>query len=309
MFEPSFTPDAARDNQAPDYRCEPPPCVRSCENVFSRVHVSYLIRGGTSVTWTLVRTFADPQPWTFQLETGRTGNMNADDWTAVGAPVVDTCYAVDTVRRSYGAGLQDTHYRIRLTTANGIYYSLPTAKEGVLNSRDWRLAGDILRRERLRSRYAASDGFLLKRRITGQDCTRCLDPQTRDVMDAYCPVCRGTGKVCGYYMPIPCVWADIEPLQQQRQLDDQLTAGTERTSLTRARMSMFPIVEEQDVWVNRKTDDRYLVASVSVAAAFRTVPLIANVMLRLVPFTDVIYDIEIPNQLMTPSPTHWAAEE
>ena len=271
------------------------------------MHVSYLIRGGTRVLWTVDRTFSDPQPWTFQLEVGRTGAASSDDWIAVGDPVVDTCYAVDTVQRNYNVGMQDTHYRVRLTTSQGTYYSLPTAKEGVLPSRDWRLARRILRGERVRAKYTAAEGFLLKRRTTGQDCTLCLDPQTNAVTDVYCPVCRGTGKVCGYYQPMPCVWADLAPMQQQRQMDDQATAGTVRTSVTTARMSMFPIVEEQDVWVNRLTDDRYFITAIGVVAAMRGVPLIANVGMRLAPFTDVVYDMAIPEQLRSAEPTTWGA--
>ena len=307
MSDPYLPPDSLLDGHAADYRCEPPGCQPTCESVFSRVHVSYLIRGGTQVFWTVMRTFADPQPWTFQLEVGRTGSHASDDWVTVGDPVVNVCHAVDPDRRSYSVGLQDTHYRVKLTTANGEYYSLPTAKEGVLNARDWRLAGDMLRRERVRSRYTASDGFLLKRRITGQNCPRCLDPQTLEVMDTYCPICRGTGKVCGYYSPISCVWADIEPMQQQRQSDDELASGVERISITRARMLMVPIVEEQDVWVDRRTDDRYYITALAIGASLRSVPLVANVMLRLAPFTDPVYDIVIPDQADSIGPTNWGS--
>jgi hypothetical protein len=260
------------------------------------VHVSYLIRGGTRVMWTLARTFVDPQPWIFQLEAGRTGVATSDDWVAASAAVENACYAVDTVRRSYSIGEQDSHYRVKLQTPAGLYYSQPVAKAGVLGVRDWRLAGDIFRRERLRNRYTSADGYLLKRRTTGQDCTRCLDPQTMEVTDIYCPICRGTGKTCGYYYPMPCVWADFRSAPQRRQLDEANTIGVERTIVTTARIGMFPLVEEQDVWVNRKTDERYFIDAIEPIAAMRTVPLIANAVMRMAPFTDIIYQIPIPQQ-------------
>lgn len=285
-----------QDNYAPDNRCDPVPCPSVCDNVFSMVHISYVIRGGTRIMWTLHRSFVDPQPWVFRVETGRTGNEHADDWVPVGNSAENICYVVDTSRRSYTVGETDTHYRVRLTTPNGVYFSQPTAKSGVLNARDWRNASEILRRERLRNRYASSDGFLLKRRTTGQDCTTCLDPQTREVTDIYCPTCRGTGKVCGYYYPIPCIWADLSSAPQRRQLDGSLSFGVERPIVTSARMSMLPLVEEQDIWINRKTDERYAITNIRTIAAMRSVPLVANVEMRLLPFTDIVYEIPIPQQ-------------
>jgi type III secretory pathway component EscU len=62
------------------------------------------------------------------------------------------------------------------------------------------------------------------------------------------------------------------------------------------RMLMLPLIDELDVWVNRKTDDRYIIQTIRNAAELRGVPLIANVELRPAPFTDVVYNIPIPQQ-------------
>jgi hypothetical protein len=276
--------------------CEPNFCPADCENVFDMVHVSYLIRGGTRVMWTLVPGFNDPLPWSFQLEVGNTGDPNADDWEAVGLEIENSCYAIDPDQQNYSKGEQSTHYRVRLSTPAGLYYSDPTAKAGILQPRDWRLSREIIRKERLRHRYANSDGFLLKRRVTGNDCPVCLDFQTMEITDPYCPQCWGTGKECGYFYPIACIWADLSPTTQRLHLDDQATRGTIRDIRVSARMLMLPLIEEQDVWVNRKTDDRYYIQAIQNAAEMRGVPLIANVELRPAPFTDVVYRIPIPQQ-------------
>jgi hypothetical protein len=182
-------PAATVENENFFATCRPAECTPDCENVFAMVHVSYLIRGGTRVMWTLHETFNDPPPWVFQLQVGSTGNQNADDWTDVGLPMENACYAIDPNQRTYGKGDQDTHYRVKLTTSRDIYFSDPEAKSGILQPRDWRLAKEIIRKEKLRHRYANQDGFLLKRRNLGIDCPVCLDKQ----MKLEIPTARNAG--------------------------------------------------------------------------------------------------------------------
>jgi len=291
------TPDDAGPKLVPNYKvtCEANQCPPTCDNVFDMVHVSYLIRGGTRVMWVLVSEFRDPEPWTFQLQVGSSGNENADDWQDVGLPTENSCYAIDSTKRVYGK-TQDTHYRVKLTTDNGTYYSEPAAKSGILMPRDWRLAQEVVRKEKLRFKYTSQDGYLLKRRTTGEDCGKCLDLQTGEVTDPYCKECWGTGKQCGYYYPMACIWADLSPKTRRMHIDDNATRGTVKDVVISGRMLMLPLIDEQDVWVSRKTDDRYYIHSIQDVAEVRGVPLVANVELRPAPFSDVIYDIPIPQQ-------------
>jgi hypothetical protein len=290
------TPSATRQNTNVFATCEPKECIPSCENVFDMVHVSYLIRGGTRVMWTLSTTFNDPQPWTFQLQTSWTAGEDPTAWEDVGLPVDNSCYAIDPNQRNYSRGVQSVHYRVKLTTPVAEYYSEPTAKAGILSVRDWNLAREMVRKEKLRHRYANQDGYLLKRRSGGALCSRCLDIQTNEVTDPYCPQCWGTGKECGYFYPLACVWADLSPVTRRRHIDDQAVRGTILDITVSARMLMLPLVDAQDVWVSRKTDDRYYIQAIQHVAELRGVPLIANVELRPAPFSDVIYRIPIPQQ-------------
>jgi hypothetical protein len=59
---------------------------------------------------------------------------------------------------------------------------------------------------------------------------------------------------------------------------------------------MMPLIDEKDIWVSRKTDDRYYIHAIQDVAEIRGVPLVANVEMRPAPFTDVIYSIPIPQQ-------------
>jgi hypothetical protein len=274
------------------------PCPSQCEPVFDRVVVSYLIAGATRVMWELLDTFTDPGPLTFQLQFGATANPDADDWEDVGLPVVDQFVAVDPEQRVFGK-LNYAHYRVKLTTGLGTYYSVPTAAQGTLARRDWRLAREIVRQRKKLFRYGPGGqrGYLLKRRWTGVPCNRCLDLQTREVKDPGCPSCYGTGYQCGYYYPMSCIWASLDPRARRTQRDAGSTRGTVDDIVVKADMVMTELLAEEDVWVNAVTDDRYYVHEVENTGEMRGVPLTASVELRLIAFTSVIYTIAIPEQL------------
>jgi hypothetical protein len=72
--------------------------------------------------------------------------------------------------------------------------------------------------------------------------------------------------------------------------------GTVQDVIVAGRMLMLPLLDEMDVWVSRKTDDRYYIQAIKGVAEIRGVPLIATVEMRPAPYTDVIYNIPIPQQ-------------
>lgn len=270
-------------------------CLPTCSAPFERVVVSWLIRGGTRVYWSLKSTFTDPMPYEFQLQVSQAKNQNADDWTDVGAPVTNQYAAVDGEQRIFGK-IRWNFYRVQLTTVNGVYYSEPTGIEGTLSKRDWRIARELIRQELLRMRqYAGQQGYLLKRRITGQPCPVCLDALTNEVRDPYCPTCFGTGFYCGYFFPIDCVWADIDP--RTYHIQQTKSRGTTADIVVKARMLNTWMLSEEDIWVNKVTDDRYYIHTVQHVAEIRGVPIAANVEMRPAPASDPVYAIEIPDQL------------
>lgn len=280
-----------------DTECQPCP-AGECQSVFDRVVVSYLTVGGARIMWELLPTFTDPRPLTFRLQVGSTANPDADDWADVGLPVVDQYFAVDPEQRVWGKS-NWTHYRVLLTTARGSYYSDPVGGMGTLAWRDWCLARSMVHSRRVAYRYGPGGqlGYLLKRRWTGQPCTRCLDRQTKEVRDPACPNCYGTGFECGYFYPMSCVWAELSPRSHRTELDAGQNRGTVDDIVVQADMLMTELLGEDDVWVNRRTDDRYYVHRVAHNSEVRGVPIAANVELRLVPFSSVIYTIPIPDQL------------
>jgi hypothetical protein len=273
------------------------PCpTASCTTVFDRVVVSYLIPGQTRVAWTLRSDFLDPGPYAFQLQVGTTASNDSNDWVNVGLPVNNMFFAIDPVQRVFGK-TNWTHYRIVLTTKQGTYFSLPTGLLGTLGHRDWRLAREIVRKETIDHRLASQQGYLLKRRVTGVKCPICLDFQTDNVLNPECPSCYGTSFECGYFYPVACVWAKMRPKAYHTHLDNEIR-GTVKDVFVGARMLMTELFEEEDVWVNKDSDDRYFVHDIVHASEIRGVPIIGDpITLRLIPYSSIIYTIGIPDQL------------
>lgn len=275
-----------------------PPCPTDCESIFDRVVVSHLIKGPTRVSWELLNTFTDPGPLEFQLQVGTSNNPYADDWQNVGVPVVNQYVAYDAEQRVWGK-MNWTHYRIVLNSPMGTYYSTPVGGLGVLDRGDWRIARNIVRERRLAYRKGpgGQNGYLLKRRWTGIQCKLCLDYQTEEVRNPHCLSCYGTGFECGYYYPQGCVFAELSPRSRHTELDGVQSRGTIDDIVVKAEMLMLDLIAEEDVWVAARSDDRYFVHRVTHKAEVRGVPLIGDVELRLIPFSHIIYGIEIPEQL------------
>jgi len=260
------------------------------------------IAGGTRVEWTLRPRFSDPVPHEFRLEVGAAGSHLADDWEVVGFPAEDTFYLLDDEQRVYGKS-QWTHYRVRLRTSQGVYYSEPVNCLGSLGFRHWRIFQEVLRRELLMFRMeTGQEGCLLKMRYAGPKCTACLDYQSEEVSNASCSTCYGTGVVGGYYAPIPCVYAAPDPLGTNEKLDGGQARGMINDVVTRARMLASPQLARGDVWVDKDTDRRWKIHEVANIAEVRGVPAVCMVAMHLVGFSDPLYQLEMPDQVPDESP-------
>lgn len=272
-----------------------PSCDTDSE--FSRLVVSYLHRGQTEVFYELDQEFIGEHPFTFTLQVSDVLNK-VSNWRDVGEPVIDEYSIVATGFRPVGK-LNRAAFRVKLETADAqTKYSDPVGVAGTLSRQDWLLAQSLLRQHQLQLRNSPGGqmGYLLKRRITGELCPDCSNYLTQEVEDPNCHTCWGTGRKCGFYYPMSCVWADIDPKTYRAYLDNGQARGTIQDITIRAKMVNTWMLGEGDVWVNAVTDDRYYVHTVQNLVEIRGVPLVANVELRVPPYTDVIYDFVIPDR-------------
>jgi hypothetical protein len=259
---------------------------------FRRVSVDHMVRGTTRVWWQLERTFNEPGPYVFQLQLGKTGLRDAVDWVNIGPPVVNGYMASDPEWREAGYDLLD-HYRVVLTTPASVYVSQAANCYGDIPEKDWLIAREIIRKEQLRFKYVAVPGYLLKPFRFGKMCRRCRDQLTQEVLDSDCPVCNGTGFEVGYHPPLSLQCWDLSTQTIQEDVDAQFKGMTRNNPYITARLVGFPAINKSDIWVNGSSDERWLVETIQIAAAIRNVPIVYQVKMGLLPFSNTAYAIEV----------------
>jgi hypothetical protein len=262
---------------------------------FRRVSVDHMVRGTTRVWWQLEPTFNDAGPYTFQLQLGKTGLRDALDWEDVGPPVINGVLAYDPVWRASGYDLL-THYRVVLKTPTSTYVSQAANCYGELNERDWLIAREIVRKEELRHKFVSTPGYLIKPMRFGKLCRRCRDALTHEVSDSNCPVCNGTGFEVGYHPPLKLQCWDLSTQTIAEDIDTQLKGTTRVDPYVTARVIGFPSLQRDDIWVNAASDERWVVRSIKISAAMRGVPIIYDVTMGLLPFTNAAYAVEVGDE-------------
>lgn len=264
-------------------------------STFQRVDVDFKVQGGSRVTWEMARHFRGRAPLNFQLQVGKTGSSTADDWQDVPNAAGTNVFTLsDPDARALGK-LLTIHYRVKLVDRDGnLYYSEPATSEGGLSKAEWLDAREIIFRETLyNKKFAATDGYLLKAKRYGVDCTECLDPHTGEVTKSHCTTCKGTRWVGGYYAAIPAIFSQLSENPTRTHRDTQQNRATVHDEVKKGRFIGLPQIYSYDVWVDADSDQRYYIHSVNVLAHLRGVPLVYEVELRQADFKDVIYQVAL----------------
>jgi len=276
--------------------CNAPCREADCASVFSRVMVYPTIQHGSRVEWRVLPQFDVAGSRVFQLQVGTTGMAAADDWEDVGSPVGDTFFAIDPTQRVFGQ-IQWTHYRVKLTVAGTTYYSQPAHALGALPQAAWRIYRNTMRlwEKQLRGRLGGQRGFLLKRKITGEQPTgveAVTDYLTGELLEPQAAATVGTEYLGGYYEPVPCVYALLSTKQRRESRSEN--RGQEDPIRTAATLLAVPQLGSYDVWVSAANDIRWCLHTIKNKVEVRGVPVVVEAELRQLPFTDPAYAIEMP---------------
>lgn len=263
------------------------PCPPSCDDVFERVFVDRLAVGRTRVRWTLSPRFVAPRPYAFRLQYCPVASPNDADWINVGAAVTDIFCATDPELRRTGPR-RDWFYRVSLTADGLTYRSKPTNSMGILSKPDLLIVREIVRRFRLEAKYAFRRGRLLKRRTSGTPCPTCTDIQTGEPMQNNCPDCFDTGYKCGYYHPIACVYADVDPVPKSIDVGE---IGTTESQITKAKMCLTDNPTERDLWICEKTAERYEIHRIKPISSWGGVDAIGEVDMFRIPESSILHTI------------------
>jgi hypothetical protein len=262
---------------------------KSRTSTFARVTVDYMIRGVARVEWLLQPRFIEQGPYQFQLQASRIGGR---DWENVGTSQTGIYYALDDTRRLYG---QDRRllYRVEMTTGVATHFSGEAEVIGKLTMRQWLQAREIVRKLALASRGMESfDGWLFRRRVDGQRCTKCLDTLTGGIRNSDCATCKGSGFIDGFFLTSPVTMYDLSP--DFRETHNRGNTGTTTPAVVPARFVGLPLIHNRDVWIDKYGDRRYHIHQVRHLSEMNQVPLAVEAELRPAEFTDVIYQIEVP---------------
>jgi len=275
----------------------------SHDAVFDRIIVDHMIRGVTRVSWSLNYLFQAPQPYTFQLQFSYAGYPAADDWVNVGASAVNTAFAIDDDPRLAG-NLLESHYRVILTDANGVTYaSNPVACYGKLGLRDWLLAAEQVRRANLRDKFASIAGWLLKRRRRGEtpvsptQRNSQVDPITGEALRSNAAgslATFGTEYTGGYFAPYEFSVDMPGGASNEVADNDRGTVDDAVRFYAGCQFVLFPYVTARDIFVEDGSDRRFRFGEITEVLSHRGVPLIGRATLELLPYSDIAYQLTVP---------------
>jgi hypothetical protein len=268
--------------------------------VFKRLRIDHMVLGQTRLTWEIAPWFCDPEPWEFLPQISDTG-VETSEWDDLTDWLPNWwTFIVDPF--TLGGRNLTAHFRVLMRTPHGQYTSRPQGVFGTLASREWVKARVIVKKEYLRFRIAGVvKGWLLKRKRRGDipDPTdrrnSVTDFLTGEITKTVDPDTVGTEYLGGFYLPVPYD-LDAEPGGLYEQRDEVQQRGTvDDDSLVRqARIIHDPPVAYWDAFVADQSDLRFYFHRLKHVAEIGMVPLVSQAELRLAPFSDVIYTVEVP---------------
>lgn len=261
---------------------------------FKRVLAYFSPTGETTrVEWELSNRFIAPEPLRFQLQFAYTDGRTAQTWENVGLEVEDAAYLEDDEKRLFGR-TPEAYYRVRVTTAdNKVFHSQAVSILSAQDWRDWRTSRSILRQETKRNRLVAVEGYLLRRKRYGPLCDVCVDRLTDQPVSSRCRSCFGVGRLKGYH-PAEPLMVDMSLYSSAETQDDQARGTAKEGADAPHRVSGIGLLNSLDVWVEKRSGQRWSVDQVSQGAATRGQAFIWNVGMSLLPFTDIVYEVPIP---------------
>ncbi len=274
---------------------QPPICQDG--PAFKRLNVEFhfhvIVSRRALVSWAMQETFRAPGPWTFLLQRGRA--VNDTNWVDV-AKVTNQPWAWDN---NVSVAQMDfaTFYRVILTDGSGRKYtSQPVNMQTNWDVYDWSRCKAILAKENLLLKKAGTPGWLLKRRIWGERCPECTDPNTGAIVKPNCLNCYGTGITGGYYPALHFPVVDNPSKRITRLTQNQ---GLVTAVPTTVRAQAWAQPDPNDIWVSDGTQTRWRIeGDITKQASWRGVDLVFDVRMTQLPISDISYLIPIEPDLV-----------
>ena len=256
------------------------------------IDVQLSIDGNTvTIQYKVDPEFSGKGPYSFTLFAYEDETFEESLYSIDGHP--NTFYIVDDTnsRQSPDPGF---FYRLRLTTVDKQdYFShfIGWHPSDHVNRHKYLLASDISRRERVRFNYTGLYVYLLKRKsyIPNQEVD--VDPITGEPLTDNTST-FGVGSPEGYYEPV-LTRISIEKKEIKTVFAED-GRGSQYIEILNVRSIGFPYIDQHDIVVTGDSK-RYTVSDAnSTYFPGTTMILLQSPVLRMVPNTDTIYNIPVP---------------
>jgi hypothetical protein len=261
---------------------------------FDSVTVYHKFYGQSVATWRLNASFGIATPHIYQLETSLAGHVNAGDWVPVTPLTANTDELWFYQAREQKGKLLTTYARVVLFAGGRKFVSQPTPIGYALDAKQQAYADEVIRKEKLRMQVAGSQrGYLLKAYRYGKVAAKARDPGTQEVIDELNEYAYARPFENGYYPPVAMTLDTTIVDGVETVGDGNPNTNNSATPGLAVRALAYPPVQHEDIWVDAVSDRRYRVEEPKTVVSIAGQPLVVQLMLRLLPFSHVVYKIPV----------------
>jgi hypothetical protein len=263
-------------------------------SAFHDVRVYLSLQDYTLVEWDVREGVQLPRPWTFELQFSR--DPGASDWTPI-AQVTDQTnmsFRGADLRRRDWSNQVNWYYRVLLIGADSVAYaSTPVVAWGSLNAREAQQVRIIYRDFCIRACHnTGSDGLLFRAKHWKIADRRVVDPMTERVIVTKSALNVGTGFDGGYWPPLNYqMELDNAVVSSPRSADSTGTLVIERRV---GRGISWPFPRANDLWYQAGRNRFYRIDEVKSLTQIRDYPILIQVVMYAVPYTDIVYQLPLP---------------
>lgn len=250
-----------------------------------------------SVYWRMAQGF-NPKNWDVEYYVD-VAEESLGDWQELntGAPITDSCVYIDTTKYRYGM-TSDIWYRVRAILSDPdsllpdvVSESVPAQLQGALTDRAYLVAKSVVCGMYYKlKKGGGQQGFLLKKKIWGEKCPNCTDFDVESVLNGHCQICYGTGIIGGFHEGIE-FWIMPETVKSRGRT--QSPVGVQNEYSFNAECVAYPWMDKYDVWVDAKTNERFLIEKIGHKIELERKPIILTLQLVKISNTDVTMDVPI----------------
>lgn len=256
---------------------------------FKALNIYINHKGYKVLSWQYSAGAVIPQGSSITIEYARSGGP----WQILDKQLpLSSCYT--DARRTNRNKYNNDFYRVSVVTPSGRTYTSEPQQAGIDVSYPYSAqAANLMRLSELQAQKTGRTGYLLKKIIYGPKCPVCQQFEDDSPVNQHCPHCLGTGRKGGYYKAIPL---NILQNSQSTQTDISITGQVQNKQIN-AKCTAWPLIRPGDVWVDDRTNQRYIMDQVSVASKYKHIPLVYFISMHYIEQTDTLHS-EAANDLL-----------